>query len=150
MDNFSDIGHFFIQGEEHGPILLSNTRRHLILFEFDFSLIQKEKEIAKTVPPLTGTLIYRYNGTNIGNLVPKEKDIQTGLSFFTVPPTNGRPYFVTTIEALNSSGVLVAVRDSPIHVSVRPRGATMRDWIDAGKYSIWTHTVYYLSIKCRG
>lgn len=63
---------------------------------------------------------------------------------------NGRPYFVTTIEALNSSGVLVAVQDSPIHVSVRPRGATMRDWIDAGKYSIWTHTVYYLSIKCRG
>ena len=116
----------------------------------DVKVEEKEKEIAKTVPPLTGTLIYRYNGTNIGNLVPKEKDIQTGLSFFTVPPTNGRPYFVTTIEALNSSGVLVAVQDSPIHVSVRPRGATMRDWIDAGKYSIWTHTVYYLSIKCRG
>jgi hypothetical protein len=32
---------------------------------------------------------------------------------------------VTTIEALNATGVVYAVQDGPAHVSVRPVGATM-------------------------
>lgn len=39
--------HFYINGKEHGPIFQNNARRHLIFFAFDFSLMQKEKEIER-------------------------------------------------------------------------------------------------------
>ena len=38
---------------------------------------------------------------------------------------------VTRIADNRATGVVYAVQDGPNHVSVRPVGATMEDWIDA-------------------
>lgn len=111
-----------------------------------------EKENAKAVPKQQweGTTIYRYGKTNPGNLTPKQKDATTGLSFSTIPPPPGVPAAVTTLEALNATGVVVAIQDSPTHVSVRPVGASVQTWIDAGPSSVWTLAVKTVVIKWDG
>ena len=75
----------------------------------------KTEEITASPPNLT--VIYRYGGTNPGNLTPKAKDKRTGLSFSTVPRLGAA---MTTIEAINATGVVYAVQDGTSHVSVRP------------------------------
>ena len=97
--------------------------------------------------PSTTTVIYRYGGANPGNLTPKEKDKNSGLSFSTVPMPRA---VMTTIEALNATGVVYAVKDGFTHVSVRPVGATMEDWINAGTGSVWTQAVKSVVIKWDG
>ena len=57
---------------------------------------------------------------------------------------------MTTIEALNATGIVYAVQDGPTHVSVRPVGATMDDWISEGTNSIWTQTVKSVVVKWGG
>ena len=57
---------------------------------------------------------------------------------------------MTTIEAINATGVVYAVKDGPTHVSVRPVGGTMQDWICAGSNSIWTQSVRSVVIKWDG
>ena len=110
---------------------------------------EKVKEKTKVIPapPPTPTVIYRHGGTNPGNLTPKKKDIYTGLSFSTVPAPGAAK---TTIEELNATGVVVAVRDGPKHVSVKPVGASVEDWINAGPTSIWTQTVKAVVVKWDG
>ena len=105
----------------------------------------EEKDIAAPLP--LPTIIYRYGGTNPGNLTPKEKDKKTGLSFSTIPKPGAA---VTTIEALNATGLVYAVRDGVTHVSVRPIGGTMDDWISAGSNSVWTQAVKSVVIKWDG
>ncbi|MFR8011648.1 MAG: hypothetical protein ACLU8W_07820 [Clostridia bacterium] len=109
----------------------------------------KAKDIAPAVPKNKpkGTVIYRYGGTNPGNLTPREKDRHTGLSFSTVPKPGAA---VTTIEALNATGIVYAVQDKPTHVSVRPVDGTMDDWISAGSSSVWTQAVKSVVIKWDG
>ena len=110
----------------------------------------KEKDIAPAIPkdlPKKETVIYRYGGTNPGNLTPKAKDKDSGLSFSTIPMPGAA---MTTIEALNATGVVYAVQDNAVHVSVRPVGATMEDWINAGSSSIWTQAVKSAVIKWDG
>ena len=111
-----------------------------------------EKENARAVPKQQweGTTIYRYGKTNPGNLTPKQKDATTGLSFSTIPPPPGVPAAVTTLESLNATGVVVAIQDSPTHVSVRPVGASVQAWIDAGPSSVWTLAVKTVVIKWDG
>ena len=79
--------------------------------------------------------IYRYGGTNPGNLTPRPVDANSGLSFSTVPRKGAA---VTTIEKVNSTGVLQAVKDGVTHVSVRPTNASVQAWITAGSNSMWT------------
>ena len=98
----------------------------------------------------SGTRIYRYGGTNKGNLVPKEKDLnpqhQSGLSF----STEYRPgAATTTIEAVNNTGVIYAVKDGATHVSVYPVGATIWDWYCAGVDSVWTQTLREIVHKAK-
>jgi len=107
--------------------------------------IPKVEEKTETLPP--PTVIYRYGGTNPGNLTPKEKDKYSGLSFSTIPMPGAA---MTTIEALNATGVVCAVKDGVTHVSVRPVGATMEDWINAGPSSKWTQAVRSVVIKWDG
>ena len=107
----------------------------------------EEKAEAIPAPPSTPTVIYRYGGTNPGNLTPKAKDKYTGLSFSTVPMPGAA---MTTIEALNATGVVYAVQDGLTHVSVRPVGAPMEAWINAGSGSIWTQAVKSVVIKWDG
>lgn len=102
----------------------------------------KEKAEAIPAPPPTPTVIYRYGGTNPGNLTPRAKDKYSGLSFSTVPMPGAA---MTTIEALNAAGVVYAVQDGPTHVSVRPVGVT-----GAGSGSIWTQAVKSEVIKWDG
>ena len=47
-------------------------------------------------------------------------------------------------------GVVYAVQDGPTHVSVRPVGAPMEAWINAGSGSIWTQAVKSVVIKWDG
>ena len=111
--------------------------------------IPKAEEKAESIPapPPTPTVIYRYGGTNPGNLTPKAKDKYTGLSFSTVPMPGAA---MTTIEALNATGVVYAVPDGLTHVSVRPVGAPVEAWINAGSGSIWTQAVKSVVIKWDG
>ena len=111
---------------------------------------EKEKDIA--VPP-SPTLIYRYGGTNPGNLTPSQRDVDLypitgkGLSFSTVSKLGAA---MTTIEALNLTGVVYAVQDGIGHVSVYPIGGTLEDWHNAGSSSVWTMAVKSVVIKWDG
>lgn len=109
-------------------------------------------DVAPAVPKnhSRGTKIYRYGGTNPGNLTPRQKDAYSGLSFSTIPPPAVFSAAVTTIEALNLTGMVVAIQDSSTHVSVRPVGATTQDWIDAGSESVWTKAVKSVVVKWDG
>jgi hypothetical protein len=95
------------------------------------------------------TIIYRYGGTNPGNFVSTPRDVatNTGLSFSTIPRPGAA---MTTIGTLNATGIVTAVQDSPTHVSVRPVGATIKDWRDAGSSSIWTAAIKSKVIKWDG
>ena len=68
----------------------------------------------------------------------------TGLSFSTVPLPGAA---MTTIEAINATGVLYAIQDGPRHVSVRPIGATVHEWILSGSGSIGTQVLKSLVVK---
>ena len=101
---------------------------------------EAEKDKVETAPPATKRYIYRYGGTDLNNLVPTERDVKTntGLSFSTVyRPGSAK----TSIEELNSTGVIYAVQDGATHVSVYPVGATIKEWYDVGPSSIWTTTL---------
>ena len=108
----------------------------------------KEEEVAATEG--SATVIYRYGGTNPGNLTPSQRDVElspitgTGLSFSTIPKPGAA---MTTIEAINSTSVLFAVMDGPTHVSVFPIGGTLADWHDAGTASIWTIVLKSIVVK---
>ena len=106
--------------------------------------------VASTNNQKKGTVIYRYGGTNPGNLTPKQKDATSGLSFSTNPPPIGVSAAVTTIEALNSTGVVIAIQDGPTHVSVTPIDATVQDWIDMGVSSKWTKALKETVVKWDG
>ena len=106
--------------------------------------ITAEKEVVEPLSP--DTVIYRYGGTNPGNLTPKFKDQMSGLSFSLTPPISGEAA-VTTIGAINSTGVVWAVRDGVNHVSVRPIGASTLDWIGAGSNSKWTKAVKSVVVR---
>ena len=67
-------------------------------------------------------------------MTPKEKDI-LGLSFSTIPRPRSA---MTTIDAVNATGILVAKIDGETHVSVCPTNATVKEWIKAGPDSSWT------------
>ena len=76
------------------------------------------------------TFIYRSASGTYQSLTPRPKDTN-GLSFSTVPPATGK-YVTTTIEAINSTGILNAVKDSATHVSVYPVDmTTLQGWIDS-------------------
>ena len=118
-----------------------------------YGVFQASKDSSISIPKVAEkddspkTVIYRYGGTNPGNLTPKEKDVTTGLSFSTVPRPGAA---MTTIEDLNATGLVYAVKDGPTHVSVRPVGVSMEDWIYNGTTSIWTRAVRSVVVKWDG
>ena len=116
----------------------------------------KAKDVAPAIPkdpPKEETVIYRYGGTNPGNLTPSQRDVDQypktgkGLSFSTEPRPGAAK---TTIEALNATGVVYAVQDGINHVSVHPIGGTLEDWHNAGSGSVWTRAVKSVVIKWDG
>ena len=74
------------------------------------------------------TYIYRMGSGNGTNLTPRSTDVD-GLSYSLTPPTSGK-YTVTTIEAVNATGVLVTEQNGTNHVSVYPRDISqLDDWM---------------------
>ena len=115
----------------------------------------KAKDIAPVIPkdpPKKGTVIYRYGGTNPGNFVPSVKDVETnfGLPFSTLPPPPGKKASVTTIEALNATGVVRSYQDRPGHVRVDPVIGTLADWRAGGLEHPCTIAVKSVVIKWDG
>ena len=111
----------------------------------------KEKTTTKTAPS-SPTLIYRYGGTNPGNFVPSLKDVATnsGLSFSTLPPPPGVKASVTTIEALNATGLVRACQDRPGHVRVDPVVGSLADWHTGGSEHPCTIAVKSVVVKWYG
>ena len=99
------------------------------------------------------TPIYRRGGTNPGSLTPSSRDVALypttgkGLSFSLTPQPGSA---MTTIEAINATGVVYAVIDGADHVSVFPVGGTLEDWYNAGALSIWTAAVKSVVVKWVG
>lgn len=54
---------------------------------------------------------------------------------------------MTTVEAINATNVLCAVKDGETHVSVYPIGTTLKGWHEAGTMSIWTVTLKSIVVK---
>lgn len=75
------------------------------------------------------------------------KDVTTGLSFSTIPRLGAA---ITTVNSINSTGVVYAVQDGPFHISVKPVNAPIQEWIDAGPNSVWTNAVKSVVIKWEG
>lgn len=74
------------------------------------------------------TVIYRSGSSTNHNLTPRIAD-WNGLSFTTIQPTG--KYTITTVEAVNSTGILVARQDikNPTHYLVVPRSELMlHEW----------------------
>ena len=94
----------------------------------------------KTKDPKS-TIIYRTGSGNATNLTPRPTDYE-GLSYTTNIPTEGK-FTMTTMEIINKTGVLKAVKDGFTHVSVRPiENATMQGWIDSRQFAIFNPHPY--------
>ena len=102
---------------------------------------EKAKVVTERLPG--ATKIYRWGGTNPGNLTPRTKD-KNGLSFSLMPKKGAA---VTTIDAVNSTGILCAIPDGGVHVSICPTNATMEAWIAAGSDSPWTKALKSIVTK---
>lgn len=110
----------------------------------------KSEPVTTTRTKPKDMVIYRYGGANPGNLTPRIKDYKDGLSFSTIPPRANCKAVVTTIKAINSTGIVYAVHDRPGHVSVKPVGASVETWGKAGPNSIWTQAVKSVVIRWDG
>ena len=104
-----------------------------------------EKEEVNPNPP-SGTIVYRYYSSKTENLAPRAGRDYDGLSFSTIPPVNGKPYTVTTIEQINSTGILIAERQGT-HVTVRPTNGTVLEWMYQGMDSIWSRTLSEIVVE---
>lgn len=120
----------------------------VLAYSVDHACQSSSKAEEKAATASTPIYIYRYRGTNPGNLVPTRMDekLNSGLSFGLTPQPNS---WQTTIEAVNSTGVLLAVIDGPAHVSVYPLGGTVTDWRQAGSSSVWTVALISVSTKIK-
>jgi len=97
-----------------------------------------QEKASSTTDTISGTktdnpndiIIYRTGSGNATNLTPRDVDT-TGLSYSTIKPQSGS-YTVTSIDTINSTGVLRAEQDGTTHVSVSPIDpSTMQGWIDS-------------------
>ncbi len=101
------------------------------------------------------TAIYRTGSGNGTNLTPRTpRDDSTGLSYTLTKPDRG-PYTVTSMEAVNATGVLVAVKDGPNHVAVIPTDMSkMPEWQATREHAnenphVYTKILQSISLKIR-
>lgn len=108
-------------------------------------LIKKFKDKKQTV-------IYRLGSGTYTNLTPRPQD-KTGLSYMTSNP--GKGYTATTMQAINATGDLVAIKDGGNHVSVKPVNMKkMQEWINSRgnaekKPHLYTKILRSLSVKVK-
>ena len=110
---------------------------------------EETKEEVTTAPPTSSTVIYRYGKTEPEKFIPSSEDVakNSGLSFSTRPPRPGVEASVTTIEALNATGVVKAYEDHPGHVRVDPVAGTLAEWHSGGTEHPCTIAVYSAVVK---
>ena len=94
---------------------------------------EKTKEEAVAIEKVEDeqTFIYRLGNGNHANFTPRPGIDMGGLSYQYTKPV-GAAYHMTTIEAVNATGVLRAVPDGPNHISVIP--------IDRSQLLPWMNT----------
>ena len=97
-------------------------------------------EIATNVSPKQETVIYRYYSSKNENLAPRQGIDYDGLSFSTIPKP-GVKSVATTIEAVNATGVLKAVKTSSSHVIIIPIDGSVIEWMNQGMDSEWSRTL---------
>lgn len=110
--------------EELGKIIVSALCVYIAIKvqTYDGAKTEDSSNENKTV------VIYRLGNGNGTNLTPRPEKDDTGLSYTLIKP-EGVPYTETTMEAVNATGVLTAIQDSPTHISVVPvEISTMADW----------------------
>ena len=97
------------------------------------------------------TTIYRYYTTKTDNLAPRPGEDFDGLSFSLNPPTRSKQYpvVVTTIEAVEATGILTTVQKGT-HVSIVPTNGTVAEWMDQGQNSCWSFTLSLIVIQLGG
>ena len=95
-----------------------------------------EKDVA--IRPTVPTVIFRYHASKQENLAPRPGIDFDGLSFSTKPPRPGVSAVVTTIEEINSTGILMAIPTGGSHVIVVPTNAPVVQWMRQGQSSIWS------------
>lgn len=99
------------------------------------------------------TYIYRGGSNTFYNLTPKPWKDYDGLSYYLYPPTTGS-YTVTTIEAVNATGVLTAVINGANHVSVMPTDRSkLNEWmmtVDHANNSPHFYSIVLRSISWKG
>ena len=101
-------------------ILLFGTKQTISQTSTSTNIQEKARE--KKSP----TYIYRRGSSTFRNLTPRAFD--DALSFSLTPPSDGKA-FRTTMEAVNATGVLVAINDHDDYVSVMPIDySTMEEW----------------------
>lgn len=98
-----------------------------VVCDIGTAIRSKAAAVAKTENQTKSTVIYRWGNGNGVNLTPRDVD-SNGLSYTLVKP-EGKKYTATTMELVNATGVLEAVRDGENHVSVFPRDKSkMPEW----------------------
>jgi hypothetical protein len=92
------------------------------------------------------TIIYRYGSGSNTNLTPRLQDVG-GLSFSLTPPASGK-YVMTTMQAVNATGILRATQDGPNHISVMPAiPSTMSGWIASRPNAQTSPHLYTVTLK---
>ena len=106
-----------------------------------------EEEIKTKTPSVPNpTFIYRSGSGNATNLTPRVQDT-TGLSYGLTPPFSGE-FTVTSVELVNSTGILCAIKDGFNHVSVVPANfSSMSEWIDSRAKALTNPHPYTLLLQ---
>ena len=111
----------------------------------------EEKEDIQTLPPKApDTVIYRYYSSKEENLAPRPNIDYDGLSFSTRPPRPGVKAVITTIDTVNSTGILNATQNSSGHVTITPTNGTVIEWMQQGQSSIWSQTLSNIVVEWDG
>ena len=112
----------------------------------------REKDLAPAIPKKSQkeTTIYRYYSSKTENLAPRIGKDYDGLSFSTKPPKPGIHAVVTTIEQVNATGILLAIRTGGSHVTVIPTNGSVIQWMEQGQSSMWTETLSGIVVEWDG
>ena len=108
-----------------------------------------KKSKSKSEKKDNNTILYRYGGSSPNNFTPRLTDTD-GLSFSSLPPSNGKKAMVTTISAIEATGLLEVEKNGATHYSVKPKNAPVSAWISMGSSSIWTFAIRNICIKWDG
>ena len=95
-------------------------------------------------------ILYRYYASKTENLSPRVGKDYDGLSFSTLPPRPGIKAVMTTVDAINATGILKAIPTSSVHYIIVPTNATVTEWMVQGQGSLWSYMLSTTVIEITG